>query len=57
MLEKLPKSIECFDISHLGGTNTVASMVSFYNGLPDKLHYRKFKIRNPTQGDDYFAMK
>ena len=56
-LEKLPQRIECFDISHLAGTNTVASMVSFLNGLPNKKEYRKFKIRSQTKGDDYLAMK
>ena len=56
-LKKVPKNIECFDISHLGGTNTVASMVSFENGLPNKKNYRKFKIITKTEGDDYAAMK
>jgi len=55
-MQRLPKTIECFDISHLSGTNTVASMVSFKNGLPDKTHYRKFKINAETSGDDYLAM-
>ena len=52
-----PRIIECFDISHLGGTNTVASMVSFNNGLPDKSKYRKFKIKADIHNDDYTAMK
>jgi excinuclease ABC subunit C len=56
-MKKIPKNIECFDISHLGGTNTVASMVSFENGLPNKKNYRKFKIRTASGGDDYAAMK
>ncbi len=56
-LPKLPIVMECFDISHLGGTNTVASMVSFKEGVPDKSNYRKFKIRTPTGGDDYLAME
>lgn len=56
-LKKVPKSIECYDISHLGGTNTVASMVSFVNGLPNKSGYRKFKIREETSGDDFAAMR
>lgn len=56
-LEKIPRTIECFDISHLGGTNTVASMISFENGLPNKKNYRKFKIREETNADDYLAMK
>lgn len=56
-LTKLPRYIECFDISHLSGTNVVASMVAFTNGLPDKSNYRKFKIRQDIQNDDYLSMK
>ena len=56
-LPKLPIRMECFDISHLGGTNTVASMVSFKEGVPDKSSYRKYKIRTTGGGDDYNAMK
>jgi excinuclease ABC subunit C len=48
-----PKRIEGFDISHMQGTDTVASMVVFTNGLPDKANYRKFKMRIP--GNDDFA--
>jgi excinuclease ABC subunit C len=55
-LPKIPIIMECFDISHLSGTNTVASMVRFENGIPDKSNYRKFKIRNVTMGDDFLAM-
>jgi excinuclease ABC subunit C len=47
------RRIEGFDISHMQGTDTVASMVVFINGLPDKLAYRKFKMRLP--GNDDFA--
>ena len=56
-LEKIPKHIECFDISHLSGTNTVASMVTFKDGFADKNHYRKFRIHSTTDGDDYFAIQ
>lgn len=56
-LEKTPRTIECFDISHLSGTNTVASMVTFTNGFPDKSLYRKFKIRAITNNDDLLAME
>ncbi len=56
-LTKPPRNIECYDISHLGGTNTVASMVSFVNGLPNKAGYRKFKIRSVSGGDDFAAMR
>lgn len=52
-LEKIPRRIEGFDISHMSGTDTVASMVVFQNGIPDKASYRKFKMRIP--GNDDFA--
>jgi excinuclease ABC subunit C len=52
-LKKPPRRMECFDISHMQGTDTVASMVVFINGLPDKPAYRKFKMRLP--GNDDFA--
>ncbi len=44
-LDALPVRIECFDISNLGGTHTVASMVVFEGGAPKKSDYRRFKIR------------
>ena len=47
----LPKRIEGYDISNLGGTNTVASMVVFINGVPAKKMYRKFKIEDVGQND------
>lgn len=52
-LSKLPRRIEGFDISHMSGTDTVASMVVFTNGVSDKGSYRKFKMRIP--GNDDFA--
>jgi excinuclease ABC subunit C len=57
-LDVPPIRIECFDISHLGGTQTVASMVVFEGGAPKKSDYRRFKIRTLEQGesDDYAAM-
>lgn len=57
-LKNFPNRIECYDISHIQGTNTVASMVVFQNGLPKKTAYRKFKIRT-TEGkpDDFMSMK
>jgi excinuclease ABC subunit C len=51
-----PYVIECFDISHLSGTEVVASMVQFRNGQPDKSNYRKFKIRSFKGNDDFKAM-
>ncbi len=57
-LENHPIHIECFDISHLGGTGTVASMVCFVNGKPDKNQYRKYKLKTVLNKiDDYQAMK
>jgi len=56
-LNELPKVIECFDISHLSGTSTVASMVQFRNGVADKSNYRKYKIRTVKQIDDFASMK
>ena len=49
-LESAPLRIECFDVSHLSGTNVVASMVVFEDGLPKKDHYRRFSIEE-TQDD------
>lgn len=50
-LKRLPKRIEGYDISNLGGTNTVASMVVFTNGKKDSKMYRKFKILADGQND------
>jgi excinuclease ABC subunit C len=50
-LEKIPRRIEGYDISHMQGTDTVASMVVFTNGIPDKASYRKFKMRIPGNND------
>ncbi len=52
-LDKAPRRIEGYDISHMSGTDTVASMVVFTNGVSDKGSYRKFKMRIP--GNDDFA--
>lgn len=52
-LKKPPKRIEGYDISHMSGTDTVASMVVFTNGVSDKARYRKFKSR--IKGNDDFA--
>ena len=58
-LSKLPKRIECFDISHLGGTGTVASCIVFQNGRPRKSDYRSYKIRSVPDGkpDDFLSME
>lgn len=52
-LPGMPYVIECFDISHLSGTNTVASMVQFRNAKPDKSNYRRFRIRTVEGIDDF----
>lgn len=57
-LTNFPNRIECYDISHIQGTNTVASMVVFYNGISKKTAYKKFKLKT-TEGkpDDFLSMK
>ena len=57
-LDALPLRIECFDISNIGGTHTVASMVVFEGAAPKKSDYRRFTIRGlePAHPDDYAAM-
>lgn len=56
-LEKPPLRIECFDNSHLQGSDFVASLVVFIEGKPKKSEYRKFKIKTVQKNDDYAAMK
>lgn len=51
-LPDAPLRIECFDVSHLGGTQVVASMVVFEDGLPKKSEYRKFNIEQTTDDTD-----
>jgi excinuclease ABC subunit C len=55
-LQDSPSVIECFDVSHLSGTSTVASMVQFKNAKPDKSNYRRFKIRSVEGVDDFAAI-
>ena len=52
-----PRRIEAFDISHLGGTNTVASMVCFVDALPKKKEYRKYNIKSVENIDDFASIK
>jgi excinuclease ABC subunit C len=54
-LEVEPKRIECFDISNIQGSEIVASMVVFEDGVPKKSDYRKFRIRTVEGGPDDFA--
>ncbi len=57
-LKHLPRRIECFDISHLAGTGTVASCVVFEDGRPKKRDYRTFKIRSVEgKPDDFQSMR
>ncbi len=52
-LDTIPLRIECFDISTLMGTNTVASMVVFEGGAPKKSDYRRFRVRTVGDGSDF----
>lgn len=52
-LDKIPRRIEGYDISHMSGTNVVASMVVFSNGVSDRAQYRKFKTRIEHNNDFY----
>lgn len=57
-LDEPPLRIECFDISTIHGSYTVASMVVFTNGKPDKNQYRRFKIKTPlTEANDFLSMQ
>tara|TARA_B100001769_G_C22098654_1_gene592912 strand:+ start:337 stop:2163 length:1827 start_codon:yes stop_codon:yes gene_type:complete len=56
-LKGAPRKIECFDISHLGGTDTVASMVSFFDGKPKKTEYRKYNIKTVSGIDDFASIR
>lgn len=56
-LTKLPRRIECYDISNISGKNAVGSMVVFQDGEPDKSGYRRFRIKAPDEPDDYGMMR
>ena len=56
-LPSLPSRMECYDISHIQGTNVVGSMVVFQDGKPKTAHYRRFKIKTVDGVDDYASMK
>ena len=56
-LDVPPKRIEGFDVSHLGGTNTVASMVCFVDGKPKRSEYRKYNIKSVDGIDDFASIR
>ncbi len=56
-LPKVPRTIEGFDIAHLQGADTVASLVSFLDGQPFKAGYRQFKIKTVEGVDDFASMR
>jgi len=55
-LPNVPRRIECVDVSHSSGADTVAAIVALQDGEPDTKRYRGFKIRSVGDGDDYGAM-
>ena len=56
-LPEAPLRIECFDMSHIQGTDYVGSMVVMEDGLPKKSEYRRFKVKTVESNDDYAAME
>ena len=56
-LRASPHRMECYDISHIQGSNTVGSMVVFESGQPKPAHYRRFKVKNVEGVDDYESMR
>ena len=56
-LPRSPKRIECYDVSHIQGTNTVASMSVFQDGKPLSSNYRRFKIKSHDGNDDFASMR
>ncbi|MEX2180131.1 MAG: excinuclease ABC subunit UvrC [Gemmatimonadaceae bacterium] len=56
-LQRVPRALVCFDISHAQGTDTVASCVWFQNGRPYRAEYRKFKMKTVAGVDDFQAMR
>lgn len=54
-LDEAPLRMECYDVSHLGGTNVVASMVVFEDGLPKKSDYRKFAVHDTADDTESIA--
>ena len=56
-LPNLPRRIECFDVSHIQGTSSVASMVVFEDGKPKRSDYKRFKIKTVVGNDDFASMQ
>jgi excinuclease ABC subunit C len=56
-LQRVPRNLVCFDISHAQGTDTVASCVWFQNGRPYRAEYRKFKVKTVEGVDDFASMR
>ena len=56
-LKNIPFHIECYDISNIQGSNTVASLVTFQDGYPNKKEYRRYKIKYINKPDDFESMK
>lgn len=56
-LQKTPLRIECYDISNIQGMNAVGSQVSFLAAKPDKANYRRYRIKNVAQADDFAMMR
>ena len=56
-LSRMPIRMECYDISHISGTNKVGSVVVFINGQPAKSHYRKFHIKTVEGNNDFESLK
>ena len=55
-LPHAPRVMECFDISNISATHVVASMVCFRDGVPDKNHYRRYRVRTVEGQDDFASM-
>ncbi len=56
-LKQIPRRIECVDISNLQGSDIVGALVSFFDGVPDKSAYRKYKIKSDGKPDDFASIQ
>jgi excinuclease ABC subunit C len=55
-LPRIPRRIECIDISHLGGSDSIGAVVALLDGKPDKARYRTYRVKHAGMGDDYGAI-